>query len=120
MTPAMALRLGVLAAIVLFAFASALLPPLALQVLAGDQYLAAAQDNQLRTVRIDAARGPSPDYKGRLLVSNRIGTAAQVWTAYMPVRGRPRMLRRLSAILLVTVPELQRCCASTRATPSPR
>lgn len=73
MTSAMALRLGVLGAIILFAFAVLFFRLWALQVLAGDQYLAAAQDNQLRTVRVDAARGPILDYKGRLLVSNRIG-----------------------------------------------
>ena len=108
MTPAMALRLGVLGAIVLFVFAVLFFRLWALQVLSGDQYLAAAQDNQLRTVRVHAARGPILDYKGRLLVSNRIGTAAQVWTAYMPRRGRQRMLRRLSAILMVPVADLQK------------
>ena len=107
MTPNLALRLGVLGAIVLFVFAVLFFRLWALQVLSGDQYLAAAQDNQLRTVRIHAARGPILDHKGRLLVSNRIGTAAQVWTAYMPRRHRQRMLRRLSAILMVPVPELQ-------------
>src|SRR5918994_159572 len=117
MTPAIALRLGVLGAIVLFAFAVLFFRLWALQVLAGDQYLAAAQDNQLRTVRIDAARGPILDYKGRLLVSNRIGTAAQVWTAYMPRRGRERMLRRLSAILIVPVPELRRLLREHKGDP---
>jgi penicillin-binding protein 2 len=107
LTPAMALRLGILGAIVLFVFAVLFFRLWALQVLSGDRYLAAAQDNQLRTVRIEAARGPIHDYKGRLLVSNRIGTAAQVWTAYMPRRGRPRMLRRLSEILQVPVADLQ-------------
>ncbi len=78
MTPAMALRLGVLGALVLFVFAVLFFRLWALQVLTGDRYLAAAQDNQLRTVREEAARGPILDHKGRVLVSNRIGTAAQV------------------------------------------
>jgi len=107
LTPSMALRLGVLGAIVLFVFAVLFFRLWALQVLAGDRYLAAAQDNQLRTVRLEAPRGPILDHKGRLLVSNRIGTAAEVWTAYMPRRGRARMLRRLSAVLQVPVAELQ-------------
>jgi len=116
-TPALALRLGVLAALVLFVFAILFFRLWALQVLAGDRYLAAAQDNQLRTVRFEAARGPILDYKGRLLVSNRVGTAAQVWTAYMPRRGRQRMLRRLSAILLVPVGELQQRLREHRGDP---
>ena len=116
-TPAMALRLGVLGAIVLFVFAVLFFRLWALQVLAGDRYLAAAQDNQLRTVRIEAPRGPILDYKGRLLVSNRVGTAAQVWTAYMPRRGRQRMLRRLSVILQVPVGELQERLRKHRGDP---
>ncbi|MBA2462176.1 MAG: penicillin-binding protein 2 [Actinobacteria bacterium] len=107
MTPALALRLGILGAVVLFVFAVLFFRLWALQVLSGERYLAAAQNNQLRTIRVEAARGPILDRHGRLLVSNRVGTAAQVWTAYMPRRGRPRMLRRLSAILQVPLPELQ-------------
>ena len=117
MTPALALRLGVLGAIVLFVFAVLFFRLWALQVLAGDRYLAAAQDNQLRTVRIEAARGPILDHKGRLLVSNRVGTAAQVWMAYMPRRGRPRMLRGLSRILQVPVSELQERLRKHRGDP---
>jgi penicillin-binding protein 2 len=117
MTPSMALRLGVLGAIVLFVFAVLFFRLWALQVLAGDRYLAAAQDNQLRTVRIEAARGPILDHKGRLLISNRVGTAAQVWTAYMPRRGRQRMLRRLSEILQVPVVELQERLRKHRGDP---
>jgi cell division protein FtsI/penicillin-binding protein 2 len=71
----------------------------------------------LRTVRVDAARGPILVYKGRLLVSNRIGTAAQLWTAYMPRRGRERMLRRLSAILIVPVPELRKLLREHKSDP---
>jgi penicillin-binding protein 2 len=107
MTPAMALRLGILGAIVLFAFAVLFFRLWALQVLSGEQYLAAAQNNQLRTIRIEAPRGPILDQRGRLLVSNRVGTSVQVWPANMPRRGRSRMLRRLATILQVPVEELQ-------------
>jgi penicillin-binding protein 2 len=117
MTPAMALRLGVLGALVLFVFAVLFFRLWALQVLSGDRYLAAARDNQLRTVRVEAPRGPILDHKGRILVSNRIGTAAQAWTAYMPRRGRQRMLRRLSTILQVPLAELQRRLREHRGDP---
>ncbi|MDQ3778728.1 MAG: penicillin-binding protein 2 [Actinomycetota bacterium] len=108
MTPAMALRLGILGAIVLFVFAVLFFRLWALQVLSGDQYLAAAQNNQLRTIRVEAPRGPILDQRGRLLVSNRVGTAVQVWPANMPRRGRARMLQRLGTILQLPVGELQR------------
>ena len=41
----------------------------ALQVLSGAQYLRAAQNNQLRTVRVQASRGPILDRYGRVLVT---------------------------------------------------
>ena len=108
LTPAMALRLGILGAVVLFVFAVLFFRLWALQVLSGEQYLAAAQNNQLRTIRIEAARGPILDRHGRLIVTNRVANAAQLWTAYVPPRSRARMLRRLSAILQVPLPELGR------------
>ena len=108
LTPAMALRLGILGAVVLFAFAVLFFRLWALQVLSGERYLAAAQNNQLRTIRIHAPRGPILDRHGRLIVANRVGTAAQLWTAYMPRRGRERMLRRLSVILQVPLVRVRR------------
>jgi penicillin-binding protein 2 len=108
MTPQMALRLGVMGAIVLFVFAVLFFRLWALQVLSGEQYLVAAQNNQLRTIRIEAPRGPIFDRRGRVLVSNKAGTAVQVWPANLPRRGRQRILRRLAAVLDVPVTDLQR------------
>ena len=56
-TPQLALRVGVLAALALIVFAILFLRLWALQVLSGDRYLNAAQNNQLRTIRVEAARG---------------------------------------------------------------
>ena len=56
-TPQLAVRVGVLGAIVLAAFAILLLRLWALQVLSGDRYLVAAQQNQVRTLRTEAPRG---------------------------------------------------------------
>ena len=60
----------------------------ALQVLSGSQYLRTAQNNQLRTVRVQAPRGPILDRYGRVLVTNRAGTEIQIWPADLPKRGR--------------------------------
>jgi len=107
MTPQIALRLGVLGAVVLFAFAVLFFRLWALQVLSGERYLAAAQNNQLRTIRIDAPRGPIYDYRGRTIVGNKIAMTVQVWPASLPRQRRPRVFRRLSAVLDVPAPELQ-------------
>jgi penicillin-binding protein 2 len=107
MTPQIALRLGVLGAIVLFAFAVLFFRLWALQVLSGERYLAAAQNNQLRTIRIEAPRGPIYDYRGRKIVANRLAMAVRVWPASFPRRVRPRVFRRLSTVLGVSFAELQ-------------
>jgi penicillin-binding protein 2 len=107
MTPQIALRLGVLGALVLFAFAVLFFRLWALQVLSGEQYLAAAQNNQLRTIRVEAQRGPILDYKGRTIVGSKLAQVVQVWPASLPRRQRPRVFRELSHILDVPVAELQ-------------
>jgi penicillin-binding protein 2 len=107
MTPQIALRLGVLGAVVLFAFAVLFFRLWALQVLSGERYLAAAQNNQLRTIRIEAPRGPIYDYRGRKIVGNKVAMTVQVWPASLPRQRRPRVFRRLSAVLGVPVSELQ-------------
>jgi penicillin-binding protein 2 len=107
MTPQIALRLGVLGALVLFAFAVLFFRLWALQVLSGEQYLAAAQNNQLRTIRVEAERGPILDYKGRTIVGSKLAQVVQVWPASLPRRQRPRVFRQLSGILGVPAAELQ-------------
>jgi penicillin-binding protein 2 len=104
------LRIGILGTIVLVAFAALFLRLWALQVLSGSQYRAAAQDNQLRTIRVSAPRGPILDRDGRVLVANRIGSAVQVWPADLPDRRSERrgVLRRLARVLELPAAELER------------
>ena len=108
MTPQIALRLGVLGAIVLFAFAVLFFRLWALQVLSGERYLAAAQNNQLRSIRIEARRGPMLDQQGRVIVDNRLAKVVRVWPASFPARSRPRVFRKLSQVLDIPLAELQR------------
>ena len=74
-TPQLALRIGILGAVALAIFGVLFFRLWALQVLSGPQYLQAALDNQLRSVRIEAPRGQILDDKGRPLVTNTPGTA---------------------------------------------
>jgi penicillin-binding protein 2 len=108
MTPQLALRLGVLGAIVLFAFAVLFFRLWALQVLSGERYLAAAQNNQLRSIRIEAPRGPMLDQHGRVIVGNKLAKVVRVWPASFPVRSRPRVFRKLSQVLDIPLAELHR------------
>ena len=79
LTPQLALRIGILGAVALGVFAVLFLRLWALQVLSGTQYLQTAQNNQLRTLRLEARRGPIVDRKGRVVVKNASAKAVEIW-----------------------------------------
>ncbi len=116
-TPQLALRVGVLAGLALIIFAILFLRLWALQVLSGDRYVNAAQNNQLRTIRVEAQRGSIVDRSGRTIVSNVPGTAVRIWTADLPDEGRYAMFKRLSVILRVPLPRLTRALEENRGDP---
>ncbi len=116
-TPQLALRVGVLAGLTLIVFAILFLRLWALQVLSGDRYLNAAQNNQLRTIRVEAARGSILDRSGKTIVANVPGTAVQIWTADLPEEGRYAMFRKLSKILRVPLPRLTKALQEGRDDP---
>jgi penicillin-binding protein 2 len=100
-TTQIAVRLGVLGAIAIGAFAVLFLRLWALQVLSGDQYLRTAQNNQLRTKRVAAPRGQILDRYGRALVTNKAGTGLELWPADLP-KERPARLKELRAVARLT------------------
>lgn len=105
-TPKLAVRVGMLGALALAVFAVLLLRLWGLQILAGSQYLRDAQNNQLRTVRVPAPRGPILDREGRVLVWNQPGTAIQLWPADLPKQGRYAMLQRLAGVIAVPISQI--------------
>jgi penicillin-binding protein 2 len=109
-TPQLALRIGILGAVALVVFGVLFFRLWALQVLSGPQYLQAALDNQLRSVRIEAPRGQILDSQGRELVTNIPGTAVQLYPADLPKTWAARLdeLKRLSKVVHVPVPTLLR------------
>jgi len=108
LTPPLALRVGILGAVALIVFALLFLRLWSLQVLSGEEYLDAAQNNQLRLVRLEAPRGSILDRRGRTIVSNVPGTAVQLWVGDMPEEGRDRIVRRLAKVLNVPPRQLAR------------
>ncbi|MBJ7331447.1 MAG: penicillin-binding protein 2 [Solirubrobacteraceae bacterium] len=70
-TPQLALRVAVFGGVALVLFAVIFFRLWYLQVLSGDQYLAEANDNRVREMRIQAPRGEIVDRNGSVLVSNR-------------------------------------------------
>jgi penicillin-binding protein 2 len=101
LTPQTALRVAILAFLALGVFALLFLRLWALQVLSGDRYLAQANDNRVRTVRVEAPRGPVLDENGRLLVTNVPGTRVELWPADLP-KSWPAQRKELRALAYVT------------------
>ncbi len=98
----MALRLGIFGVLAIIIFCALFFRLWALQVISGDQYLSDAQNNQIRSFRLQAQRGPIVDRDGDVLVTNMPGTLVQVWPAALEdvsYRRREAMLLRLSRVL---------------------
>ena len=75
LTPKLAFRVAIFGGIALAAFAVIFFRLWYLQVLSGDKYVAEAQNNQLRKIKVQAPRGEIVDREGRVLVRNRVGLA---------------------------------------------
>jgi penicillin-binding protein 2 len=116
-TPQLAVRVGVLGAVALAVFAVLLLRLWALQVLSGDRYLVAAQQNQVRTLRVEAPRGSIVDRNGRPIVTNVPGTAVQLRPADMPEQGRYRMVQELAKLLQVPVSDVTKAIEARKGDP---
>jgi penicillin-binding protein 2 len=99
-------RMGVLSVLALAIFAVLLLRLWALQVLSGSHYLRAARNNQLRTIRVQAARGPIVDRNGQAIVTNVPGISIRIWPSDLPKQGRYDELRKLSTLVGVPLPEI--------------
>ena len=119
MTPQMALRVAVLGGVVLLVFCALFLRLWALQILSGHQYLRVAQNNQLRTIRVEAPRGVILDRNGRILVDNHAGTAVILWPADMPHKWylRLRELKRLKQVLHVPINDMLKGIAARKGDP---
>jgi len=118
-TPQLALRIGIIGAVALMVFGVLFFRLWALQVLSGPQYLRAALDNQLRSVRIEAPRGQILDRDGRPLATNVGGTAVEIHPADLPDTWAARLseLTRLSKVVHVPVLQLLRRIAARKDDP---
>jgi len=108
LTPQLAFRVAILAFLALAVFAVLFLRLWALQVLSGDRYLAAANDNRVRTLRIEAPRGPVLDRTGKLIVTNVPGTRVELWPADLPKTwaAQRKELRALAAVTGASVKDM--------------
>jgi penicillin-binding protein 2 len=101
LTPQLAFRVAILGGVALIAFAVIFFRLWYLQVLSGDKYVAEAQNNQLRKIKVQAPRGEIVDREGRVLVRNRVGLAVKVTPDKFPEdeSERAELYRRLGRVL---------------------
>ena len=105
-SPRMALRVAILGVVALVVFAVLFLRLWSLQILSGTKYEAAALNNQLRTLRVEAPRGPILDRYGRTLVTNVGATAVDLWPVDLPKQGRYAEMKQLANVLHMPLPKL--------------
>ena len=81
-----------------------------LQVLSSDKYVAAAQGNQLRKIKVQAPRGEIVDREGRVLVRNRIGLAVKITPDTLPEdeADRDEVYKRLAKLLGMRAARIER------------
>src|SRR5687768_9988219 len=101
LTPRLAVRVAIIGGVALVAFAVIFFRLWYLQVLSGDRYLAEANDNRVREIKVQAPRGEIVDRDGTVLVRNRIGYAVKVTPEKLPEERAERRVvyRRLSKVL---------------------
>jgi penicillin-binding protein 2 len=100
MTTQFALRVAILGGAALVMFSLIFFRLWYLEVLSGDKYLEAAQNNRVREIKVPAARGQIVDRNGEVLVDNRTALALQVRADELPANNRERdaVVRRLAEV----------------------
>jgi penicillin-binding protein 2 len=103
-------RVAVLSGAALLIFSIIFLRLWYLQVLSGDRYLAEAQNNQIRELRVQAPRGKIVDRNGKVLVDNRTALALQLTPQELPHRhrDRKRVIERLSGVADMSADEIRK------------
>src|SRR5438046_10300887 len=104
MSPGLALRVAILGGIALVMFAIIFFRLWYLQVLSGDHYLAQADNNRVRSIKISAPRGKIVDRDGHTLVDNRPAQVVEIAPDQLPKANaeQNRRHRQLSRVLAQT------------------
>ncbi len=113
-----ALRLTFLGALVVSLFVLLVGRLWFLQVMAGSRFVARAEDQSIRTIQIEAARGDILDRDGVPLVDNRFAQVVSVRPDQMgDEETRASTIRQLSGILAMSEAEIEERIDDSRAGP---
>jgi penicillin-binding protein 2 len=110
LTPQLAFRVAVIGGVALVMFAVIFFRLWYLQVLSGDNYVAAARENRVREIKVQAPRGEIVDRHGQPLVENRNSLSIKLSPDKLPPRGADRedLYRRLAKLLGLNPRRLER------------
>ena len=110
LTPQLAFRIAVIGGVALVMFAVIFFRLWYLQVLSGDSYVAAARENRVREIKVQAPRGEIVDRHGVPLVENRHSFSIKLSPDKLPGRRRTaqELYRRLGRLLGLNPHRLQR------------
>jgi penicillin-binding protein 2 len=110
LTPKLAFRIAVVGGVALVMFAVIFFRLWYLQVLSGDSYVAAAKDNRVRAIKVQAPRGEIVDRHGVPLVENRHSFSIKLSPDKLPAAraDRHEVYQRLGKLLGLRPARLQR------------
>ena len=99
-SPQLAIRVAIIGGLALAMFAVIFFRLWYLQVLSGDKYLAEANDNRIREIKIQAPRGEIVDREGTVLVDNRPSTVIKISPKKLPrsQAAKTRLYDRLAEL----------------------
>src|SRR5215204_6755860 len=109
-TPQLALRVAILGGVALVLFAVIFFRLWYLQVLSGDKYLAEANNNRVREIKVEAPRGKIVDRNGEIIVDNRQGKAVKIVPDKLPEDSKQKAIlySKLARVLDMNRRELRR------------
>jgi penicillin-binding protein 2 len=110
MSPQLALRVAIMGGVALVMFGIVFFRLWYLQILSGDQYLAEANNNRVREIKVEAPRGKIVDRDGQVIVDNRQGKAVTVVPGKLPEDAHQKALvyAKLARVLHVDRRKLRR------------
>ena len=110
LTPKLAFRVAVIGGAALVMFSVIFFRLWYLQVLSGDNYVAAARENRVREIKVQAPRGEIVDRHGQRLVENRHSLSIKLTPDKLPQRraDREQLYRRLAKLLGLNPRRLER------------
>ena len=110
MSPQLALRVAIIGGVALVIFGIIFFRLWYLQVLSGDKYLAEANNNRVREIKVEAPRGKIVDRDGQILVDNRQGKAVKIVPDKLPedMKEKALVYSRLAKVLDMNRRELRR------------